>query len=74
MDTNGGKDAYPFPVQRNDIEHSLKVMRTAIEKAKLGEKDKMDALKKLALQENNYLVNNKTLLNKEPPTCVECST
>lgn len=59
---HGGKDAYPFPVQRNDIEHSLKVMRTAIEKAKLGEKDKMDALKKLALQENNYLVNNKTLL------------
>lgn len=48
---HGGKDKYPFPVQREDLTHSLDVMRTAINKAKLGEKDKLEALKKLALGE-----------------------
>jgi hypothetical protein len=48
---HGGKDNYPFPVQRIDMEHSLQVMRTAVEKAKMGERDKLDALRRLALQE-----------------------
>jgi hypothetical protein len=48
---HGGKDNFPFPVQRSDMEHSLQVMRTAVEKAKVGERDKLDALRRLALQE-----------------------
>jgi hypothetical protein len=48
---HGGKDNYPFPVQRSDMEHSLQVMRTAVEKAKMGDSDKLDALRRLALQE-----------------------
>lgn len=48
---HGGKDSYPFPVQARDLEHSLAVLRTAVEKAKLGERDKLDALRRLALQE-----------------------
>lgn len=45
---HGGKDSYPFPVQRRDLEHSLQVLRTAIEKAKFGQREKLDALKRLA--------------------------
>ncbi|MFA5537292.1 MAG: DUF763 domain-containing protein [Bacillota bacterium] len=45
---HGGKDNYPFPVQRTDLTHSLEVLRTAIAKAKLGERDRLQALKKLA--------------------------
>lgn len=45
---HGGKDNYPFPVQRVDLTHSLEVLRTAIAKAKIGEKDKLQAFKKLA--------------------------
>jgi hypothetical protein len=49
---HGGKDNYPFPVQRSDMEHSLQVMRTAVEKAKMGDRDKLDALRRLALRED----------------------
>jgi len=45
---HGGKDNYPFPVQRLDLNYSLEVLRLSITKAKLGEKDKLQALKKLA--------------------------
>jgi hypothetical protein len=45
---HGGKDNYPFPVQRVDLAHSLEVLRLSITKAKLGKKDKLQALKKLA--------------------------
>jgi len=46
---HGGKDGYPFPVQRGDITHSIEVLRTAIVKAKIGERDKLYALRKLAI-------------------------
>jgi hypothetical protein len=42
---HGGKDNYPFPVQRVDLAHSLEVLRLSITKAKLGKKDKLQALK-----------------------------
>ena len=45
---HGGKDSYPFPVNRRDMDRSLLVLRTALEKAKIGERDKLDALKRLA--------------------------
>lgn len=54
---HGGKDGFPFPVQRKDLEHSIEVLQIAIEKAKLGDKDKLRALKKLSAQEK--------LLNKK---------
>jgi hypothetical protein len=53
---HGGKDNYPFPVQRADIAHSLEVLRTAITKAKLGEKDKLQALRKLAKKEEQMAI------------------
>lgn len=48
---HGGKDNYPFPVNRNDITQSLDVLKQAIEKGKIGEKDKLHSLRRLAKQE-----------------------
>ncbi len=48
---HGGKDGFPFPAQRSDLEHSLQVLRTAVEKAALGQREKLDALRRLARQE-----------------------
>lgn len=45
---HGGKDNYPFPVQSDDITHSLRVLRECITKAKIGKKDKLQALEKLS--------------------------
>ena len=45
---HGGKDGFPFPVERNDIQQSLNVLRTAIEKGKIGENDKLESLRRLA--------------------------
>ncbi|WP_405027685.1 DUF763 domain-containing protein [Lentibacillus songyuanensis] len=49
---HGGKDGYPFPVQRGNITQSLSVLRKAIEKGKMGEMDKLKSLRRLADQEN----------------------
>ena len=48
---HGGKDGYPFPVQRDDITQSLSILRKAIEKGKIGEMDKLNSLRRLAKQE-----------------------
>lgn len=48
---HGGKDGFPFPVQKDDLEHSLTVLRTAVEHAKLGRRDRLEALRRLARQE-----------------------
>lgn len=45
---HGGKDRYPFHVNRRDMDRSWQVLHTALEKAKIGEREKLDALKKLA--------------------------
>jgi hypothetical protein len=52
---HGGKDNYPFPVERNDMEQSLSVLRRAIEKGKIGEKEKLQSLKRLTKQEESIL-------------------
>lgn len=49
---HGGKDGYPFPVQRENITQSLSVLRKAIEKGKMGEMDKLKSLRRLAEQED----------------------
>lgn len=45
---HGGKDGFPFPVQRHDYEHSIKVLKRAIEKGKLDSNERLQALRKLA--------------------------
>lgn len=51
---HGGKDGYPFPASPRDLEHSLEVLRKAVEKAKLGQRDKLDTLRRLARQEELF--------------------
>ncbi len=43
----GGKDGHPFPVPLNTYDDSLRVLRASLEKAKLGEPDKLDGLRRL---------------------------
>ncbi|HHZ16958.1 MAG TPA: DUF763 domain-containing protein [Clostridia bacterium] len=45
---HGGKDGYPFPVNKKDMEHSIDTLRVALEKGKIGQREKLDALRKLA--------------------------
>lgn len=46
---HGGKDGFPYPVNRQDYETSITTLRRAIEGAHLRDRDKMDALKRLAI-------------------------
>ncbi len=43
----GGKDGVPYPVDRRTMDRTTEIMRKGIENAKLGERDKMDAVKRL---------------------------
>ncbi len=45
---HGGKDGYPFPVDREVYNQSISFLESIIKKIKLGYKDKVDALRKLA--------------------------
>lgn len=45
---HGGKDGFPYPVNRKTYEQSISFLESAIKTAKIGRKDKFKALKKLA--------------------------
>jgi len=45
---HGGKDGIPYPVDRPTYDRSIDLLRTAVDKAKLADRDKLDALKRLA--------------------------
>jgi uncharacterized protein len=44
---HGGKDRHPFPVPLKVYDETIAVMKTAVQKAKLGQDDKLAALKRL---------------------------
>lgn len=44
---HGGKDGHPFPVPNKTYDETLAILRTGIEKSKLGNSDKLQAIKKL---------------------------
>jgi hypothetical protein len=44
---HGGKDGHPFPVPIKVYDETLKTLQTAIQKAKIGESDKKDAIRSL---------------------------
>lgn len=46
---HGGKDGHPFPVPTKTYDQTIDVLRTAVEKAKLGNTDKQSAIKNLTL-------------------------
>src|SRR6185437_2296819 len=44
---HGGKDSHPFPVPLKVYDETISVMKTAVQKAKLGRDDRLAALKRL---------------------------
>ncbi len=45
---HGGKDGHPYPVNRIVYDGTVESLRKAIEKAKVGEREKIEAIKRLA--------------------------
>lgn len=45
---HGGKDGTPFPVDRKTYDKSIEILKIAVEKAKIGDREKIDALKRLS--------------------------
>jgi len=45
--THGGKDGYPYPVDREVYDHSIQTLKDALEGAKLERNDKYNAIKRL---------------------------
>ena len=43
----GGKDAHPFPVPLKTYDESIAVLRTSLDRAKLGDSEKLDGLARL---------------------------
>jgi hypothetical protein len=43
----GGKDGVPYPVNRKAMDESADMIRTGVEEAKIGEKEKIQALRRL---------------------------
>lgn len=44
---HGGKDKIPYEVDRTTYDRSIHILQSAVEKAKVGEREKLDAIKRL---------------------------
>jgi hypothetical protein len=45
--THGGKDGHPYPVDRKAYDKSIEVLKIALEKAKVGDREKMEGIQRL---------------------------
>lgn len=45
---HGGKDGHPYPVNRRRYEESIAILKEAISEAKLGRREKLDAIRRLS--------------------------
>lgn len=58
---HGGKDGHPFPVPTKTYDQTIEILRSAVDKAKLGVTDKQEAIKNLSLAaqaiEKNFMPN-----------------
>lgn len=45
---HGGKDGFPYPVDRENYDRSIEHLREALKEAKLGDKERYDAMKRLS--------------------------
>jgi hypothetical protein len=45
---HGGKDGHPYPVDRDTYDHTIAFLEGAVRRARLGEPDRLDALRRLA--------------------------
>jgi hypothetical protein len=68
---HGGKDGHPFPVPVKVYDETIRILQTAVYKAKIGESDKQEAIKKLSelaqRAEKDFIPNNnfEQLVEKE---------
>ena len=68
---HGGKDGHPFPVPTKVYDETIEVLHKAVEKAKIGQSDKLQAIKKLTelaqKAEENFIPNDnfEQLIEKE---------
>ncbi|HEY4109776.1 DUF763 domain-containing protein [Puia sp.] len=46
---HGGKDGHPFPVPIDVYDETIGILQGAVQKAKVGQSDKLDAMKKLSV-------------------------
>jgi hypothetical protein len=46
---HGGKDGHPFPVPLKTYDETIEILRTSVDKAKLGHTDKQQAIKNLSI-------------------------
>jgi hypothetical protein len=46
---HGGKDGHPFPVPTKVYDETITILKTSVEKAKIGDTDKQQAIKNLTL-------------------------
>ncbi len=44
---HGGKDGTPYPVNRTVYDQSIHILRTAVERARLGDREKLEAIRRL---------------------------
>jgi hypothetical protein len=58
---HGGKDGHPYPVDRKTYDQSIHILKDALQHAKVGERDRLDAIKRL----NRILEQESS--KKEPP-------
>src|SRR5919199_441630 len=47
---HGGKDGHPYPVDRQTYDQSIQILHSAVERAKVGDREKLDAIKRLQKQ------------------------
>lgn len=46
--THGGKDGHPYPVDRKVYDQSIEVLKNAIDRAKVGDREKVEAIRRLS--------------------------
>ena len=44
---HGGKDGHPFPVDRQTYDRSIHLLKEAVQRARVGERDRLEAVKRL---------------------------
>ena len=44
---HGGKDGHPYPVDREVYDHTIEILGRAIERARVGDREKLEAIKRL---------------------------
>jgi uncharacterized protein len=44
---HGGKDGHPYPVDRQTYDQSIHILKNAVERARVGERDRLEAIKRL---------------------------